>query len=65
VLRLAAAKLVLPLRFEELRDRAAQLALEVAVGVDGLEARAAQRLRGLGLARAHEADEDELALRSA
>jgi hypothetical protein len=61
-LGLAPAKLKLSRGGEERRDRLTEPPLELAIGIDGAQAGAPGRLRGLRLARPHEADEDELAL---
>ncbi len=58
-LRLAAAELRLAVGVEERGDRLAELALELLVRIDGLEAGVARSPEGSRLARAHEADEDE------
>ena len=58
-LGLAAAELLLPVRGEEVGDRAAQLLGEQQVGVHRVEARGLRVAQGPGLARPHEAGEDE------
>src|SRR3989442_175551 len=58
-LALAAAELPLARALEELRDRRAGFSLEDLVRVDHLEAGVPRAADGPGLARPHEADQDE------